>query len=625
MAVLRPDQAQLTFAAEVAAGADSEDIQWASDATADTTTFAAASTIVHAGSSSMTVTSAANFTVGDFIAIGGGNTSALSHPVAAATKPITHSEVRRLEHKEGNVIYFDRPLAMTHHLNDGQGSPVANGVHKVVKFDGTSTNHGRHIVYVPGVYETVDTPDPAPTIEPRYFLGTNSKRNFTSVYTGQRAYQGALSGNVLLNGWPLRFPIGVEVPKFATVTAVTDTTDLVVESYVGDIWVKLAATHGLNENNNDYLIVDYVASPDLNSITEIRKVKSAASSNGWVELETPLKYAHAATALVKKWNISATNYVEHHLVERTDLDSISMHLTMRDSGETALNDFDRRWVGGKVGAMTILGEEGGLVSVNWDSLLFKDMLHNQARHAGTTRYDPSTDIITDAVLASTVDIEPNMPGFALMNDISSTDISFPNTEPYYFSGGVVKLFGIAGAPTEFARIRSFAISVNNNEDQRFYIQQRYGDHKGPSEIREQRREYTMSCTVALPDTKSNTDNTIDNALTIFKELLLEGRYDQQNRKGFNISLKFTRESSAFGSNPSIDDVIYIDIPGPTAGATTLPTAGTPATVLDAVGKQGAFLRSAPHTIMTEAPFQVQCDFVFRNLSIVIRDQEPVYP
>ena len=78
------------------------------------------------------------------------------------------------------------------------------------------------------------------------------------------------------------------------------------------------------------------------------------------------------------------------------------------------------------------------------------------------------------------------------------------------------------------------------------------------------------------------------------------------------------------SNP-IDDAIYIDIPGPEVGATAFETVGTPNSPSSALGNAGAFLRSAPHTIMTEAPFQVNCDFVFRNLAVTVVDREPVYP
>ena len=625
MAVLRPDQSQLTFAAEGAAGADQDLFTVVAN---DTTGHQNISTTrADAGSTNITVADASGFPVGCHVVIGGGPTNILASPAAAAIRSIAHVEVRKVEHKEGNTLYFDRPLGFTHHSTDGQSSAVINKVGRVSTISGATSgatpagdNHPS-IIYVPGVYETVDTPDPAPTIEPRYFLGTTAKRNFTSVYTGQRTYQGALTGNVLLNGWPLRFPIGVEIPKVTGYTTGLSNSGgaLAVNSFVGDTWVKSTASsaggHGVSAG--DYLVVEYEAAPTVNSLMEVRKVRSVISSNNWIELETPLKYNHTATKELVKIDTSATNYhVTHHITERTDLDSISMHVHMRDSGETAANDFDRRWIGGKVGAMSIVGEEGGLITVNWENMVFRDMLHNQARHAGVAATGVS------AIVTEGDSVSPNMPGYAIMNDIVEGDIKFPVTEPYYFSGGSVKLFGTAGSPTEFARIRSFTLSVNNNEDQRFYINPRHGDHRGPSEIREQRREYSLSCTVALPDTQISTDNTIDNALSIFKELLLEGKYNDSDRKGFNISLKFIRKSAAFDT---IDDAIYIDIPGPEVGATAFETVGTPNSPSSALGNAGAFLRSAPHTIMTEAPFQVNCDFVFRNLAVTVVDREPVYP
>jgi len=623
MAVLRPDQVQLTFASEGAAGADQDLVTLTSAQTNSNSVLStAAGTPVLAGAISIGVASAAAFDVGDFLAIGGGSANQVSVPGAAATKSIVQTEIRRLEHKEGNTLFFDRPLGVTHHANDGSTGSGAGGqnnsVGKCISFSpGIATAIPPLIKFVPGVYETVDTPDPAPTIEPRYFLGTNSKRNFTSVYTGQRTYQGALTGTVLLNGWPLRFPIGVEIPKAFGSSSTFDGDDLEEPSYVGDTWIKTDhASVALNAG--DYIIIDFISVPNMNSITEMRKVRTVpGSSNKWIELETPLRYAHAAQADLRKWVPGTDNYVEHYIVERTDLESISMHLHMRDSGETATNDFDRRWLGGKVGGMSIIGEEGGLVTVNWDSLIFLDMLHNQPRHAGTTRY---AEGINDAEGAN---VTANMPGYAIMNDIEQADIAFPTTQPYYFSGGTVNLFGVAGTPTEFARIRSFAITINNNADQRFYISQRHGDHRGPAEIREQRREYSMSCTVALPDTEATSGTSIDSATSIFKELLLEGRYDPSNTQGFNISLKFIRGSGTLGLDK--DDAIYIDIPGPAPGQTSFETPGTPNSTSSSLGLAGAFLRSAPHTIMTEAPFQVACDFVFRNIAIMVRDREPVYP
>ena len=69
-------------------------------------------------------------------------------------------------------------------------------------------DQGKMLTWIPGVYETVDTPDPVMAIEPRYFLGTQAKRDFFTAYKGQQTYTGSLGGFVLLDGKALRFPIG---------------------------------------------------------------------------------------------------------------------------------------------------------------------------------------------------------------------------------------------------------------------------------------------------------------------------------------------------------------------------------------------------------------------------------
>ena len=125
-----------------------------------------------------------------------------------------------------------------------------------------------------------------------------------------------------------------------------------------------------------------------------------------------------------------------------------------------------------------------------------------------------------------------------------------------------------------------------------------GRHRGPSEILEQRREYTCSVTLALPDVTTN----VDSAKSIFKELLLEGDYGN-GMQGFNIELRFDR-----GAN----DSIVITIPDDGAAG---------------VGgnQQGAFINTAPHPITEANPMEVEAEILFRNLKIVVSDNIGVYP
>ena len=213
--------------------------------------------------------------------------------------------------------------------------------------------------------------------------------------------------------------------------------------------------------------------------------------------------------------------------------------------------------------------------MSWDSVNFLGMIHNQKTNSnfgsGST----------------------NVPFYSLMKTVTSSNVNLPSTDPYYFSQGEVTIFG-----QTIARIRSFSISINNNEEPRYYVSKQLGRRRGPTEIREQRREYTMSVSLALPDALSATNTS---ARTLFTELLLEGDYGS-GKAGFDISLVFTR-----GSN----DTITINVPDSTAG-----TGGN---------NQGAFIRTAPHDFGAENPFQVDADILFRNMKITVVDSEHYYP
>ena len=126
--------------------------------------------------------------------------------------------------------------------------------------------------------------------------------------------------------------------------------------------------------------------------------------------------------------------------------------------------------------------------------------------------------------------------------------------------------------------------------------------RGPSEMREGRREYTFSATVSLNDSEATTGNDIGGALELYKQLLLEGNYGSGSQ-GFNVRLEFVR-----GTN----DTMVIDLPGDATAATGL-------------AQGGVFLRGAPHDISEDATLQTSIDCVARNMKIVITDGEPVYP
>ena len=585
MAVFRSDQAQFTFAPEGAHGGYPEAATGVSDGVG--TAVINMTNGLEAGSRHITVNALDGVTAGEYIQIGN-----------AATE---ETEVRRVEYVDGSTgLTLDAPTAFFH--PDDDTIKVVLGV--------TEATTDKFISWVPGVYETVDTPDPEMAIEGRYLLGVGQKRNFFQAYKGQQTFTGSVGSFVLLNGWPLRFPIGKVnsipvggVPGAATTSINGDYTDATDANGArkGDYWINVDSAASIAVG--DLIAIGYDASPTASTNTELRRIITETSTT--IRLNYPLQFNHADnTEIHKITEGSVTNY-RHDIFETVDLDTMSWNVHMRDSGETAANDFNRRWFGGHCGSMSISADEGGLLTAGWDSVTFQDMVHNQKLY---NKYDAdaTVSVINDAAL----------PGFQFMQQISSADIGvpakagnsvtaahggFPSTEPYYFSQGSLVL-----SDRVFARVRNFSISISNAEEPRYYINnQGKGTrrHRGPSEIRDNQREYSMSATVALPDSGNATTN---DAVNLFKELILEGDYGAEgsaDMSGFKIVLTFTR-----GSNDSI--------------TFTIPDDGTAAA---GGGQQGAFIRSAAHGITGDNPLQTDVDILFRNMKIQINDSEPFYP
>jgi len=552
MAVYRSDQAQLTFGVEAAPGGYPE-IAVMSSLSGSVVTK---SGVNHAaGSSSLQLAAATGMAADVIVCIGGGVAN-------------QEQELRRVEHVIGSgtstVIYLDAPTAFYHAA--GTAVQVATGTV-------TDADADKFMTIVPGVYETIDVPDPDMTIEARYFLGTASKRNFFSAYKGQQTYSGALPGFLLLDGRPLRFPIG----KVVTTPSALQTETILINNTAGtkkgDVYVAYDGSDSANIAVDSYVNIDAGSA----TLSEVRKV--VVDTNTIMKLDYPLQFAHDNNAVIKRVNTASGLYYTHSIIETVDLDTISWHVHMRDSGEVAANDFNRRYYGGLVGAATLAADEGGMLTMSWDGINFMGMVHNQKFRGSET-----------------------VPFYGEMQSITqdgTNDIVFPTSDPYYFSQGSVKLFG-----QTIARIRNFSLSITNNEEPRYYIQQRFGKQRGPSEIREQRREYSLAVTLALPDTTTNVDTTT----TLFKELLMEGDFGGAGMQGFNIELRFDR-----GTNDYIIIRIPDDYTGTSGGA--------------AVGgnEQGAFIRTAPHAVTGDNPLQVDADILFRNLIIEVKDATHYYP
>ena len=603
MGVYRSDQAQLTFAAEFGGqGADAEMIE----ATVSGSTALLAAD-VSAGSRTITIDTIATaaLVVGDFIRIG--------TVAGTASATVNEHEVRRVEvlsgtqqvgTSPGNVItvLLDRPTAFFHANNEEVKEATAIGG------DATRNDKAKYITFIPGVYDTVDTPDPEMTIEGRRFLSTQSKRNFSVAYAGQQSLNGSLSSFILLNGWALRFPIGKVV---TTPSAIAGTVILLNgATKKGDVYISADGTNVANLAVGDYINID----DGSTTLSEVRRIIAEPAADTF-KLDYPLQFDHADDVSIDE--VSGGAYYTHVITETTDLDSMSWHVHMKDSTETATKDFNRRYVGGKVGSATISADEGGMLTMSWDDVEFLNMIHNQQNQATV-----ATNLYNGASIAA------NMPRFGLMQSIDTDDVNmgsqavgsindgsgYPSTQPYYFSQGTIKYFGV-----EFARIRNFSISISNNNEARYYMGRQGARSRGPYEIHEGARDYSLSATVVLPDADFDSTSvygTTDlqtGATELFKQLLLEGNYGGSTQAtastGMTATLQFTR-----GTN----DFIYIDIP-------TSSTAGTPTAGSNAINSQGLFINSAKHSITGENPFQIDIDAIFQGLKITIQDSVPVYP
>ena len=588
MAVFRSDQSQLTYAMETAPGGDVE----LNNGTLETSSpYYSQLTADHvAGATQLTVDGASGtLVVGDFVRIGNMNQS-----TSAGSSTAVPYEVRRVEYATSltgsGTLFLDRPLGFAHANNS-----------YVVEINAASTTQQHKIITeVPGVYESVTVPDLTPSYEPRYFLGVGQKRDWTKMYVGAQSFSGSLPGIIPLNGKPFRWSIGSvsDIPS-AIESATTDINGAVSK---GDIYVTLDGSHGYSAG--DYIC--FSTSGTAPAVTtaksvgqEIQRIAAFPSTNV-ARLEKPFRFDHVDDSAAREVSAGAT--VKHHIDESVLLDTMSWHLHMRDSGETAANDFDRRYVGGLVGSSTISADEGGMLTLGWDTVTFMDMMHNQ-QEVSQSDVNPGSEAAL-TTLYSSDSLSAGMPRYAEMADIGTGDISFPTNDPYYFSQGSVKIMG-----QEFARVRNFNISISNGEEPRYYISPRYGRHRGPTEIREGRRSYSMSCTLALPDSAASASAVGRNTATeFFKQLLMEGNYGS-GMEGFNIELTFTR-----GTSDSIQILIPADYD---SGDET--TGAEPG-----LGENGAFLTGAAHPIGGDPIMQVSAEFTFRNLKMVVTDTEKVY-
>ena len=615
MAIYRSDQASVTFAPEASPGAFIENASVSGNGGEIGSSARTLSGDHAVGAKTITLSGAA-----DAGGLGGDGTyyAIIGADLASGTTDTLHGprEIRKVVAGDGTTsLTLDHPLAFAH----PNTTPVKATAIGAAALDALTTSTGKYITWLPGVYDAVDVPDPEQAFEPYYILG-GQNRNAYAIYPGQETLAGSIGGMILLNATPLRFPLGKMVTKPADITATswkvgTDAStdgaskgDIMLSMFASGSTAALAAgTYVMfgAASHADASTFSTVSSDDFEVRQLIAASAGGSGTTGTLKLNAPLQFAHAANTAISTAASAGPFY--HTIYEKNALDSVTMNVNIMDSGETAANTWQRRYVGGKVGAMTMSAEEGGLLTVGWDTIQFLDMMHNMKNHP---------------------DIPANtfMPRYGLMQDIGPTEVGKmvydsgityvrPSAAPYYFSQGTVKMFGAdpssGSDAVTLGRIRSFSISISNNEEPRYYISNQLEGKRGPTEILEQRREYSMSATIATEDSEA----TYTDSRNVFKELLLAGDYrGTVGLRGFAIELEFSR-----GTN----DTITIRIPGENFDSNA--NAGNAGNATSQGGEQGVFIRSATHNVSDTNPVEADVDMLFRSMIINIVDSEPVYP
>jgi hypothetical protein len=582
MAIYRAEQARMSFSSEAAPGGYMEIIDTLAVQTSNPGTTALNGAHA-AGSRSLTIaggTGISYFEVGQYILI------------EAAGTAVT--ETRRIIKVGTLTLYLDYPtgfphatgIAVVEKLNT---SPVGDTYTAVVgggSPQGTTAGLGgiNFATFLPGVYETITTPDVTPEFLPQYFLRDSNTRNWSYMYRGKQSFAGSLSNILLLNGQPLKYAFG-KVATIASSLTNADTINKTGGTLVGDRLITLTSA-------TDYDVGKYIQ-VGVTTLAEVRQI--VAVSGNILTLNYPLMVAHANGAATSE--VTAGPYT-HTMQEDSKLPTMTWNVLMRDSDETADNDFIRRYVGGICNRATLSGAEGEMLRYSWDDVQFLDLVHNQTRSTGVTGDGATADIVPNSsnMLLSPLGIGSDMPYASPSSGIKYLGApTYPTTEPYYFSQGSLTFFDI-----EFARITNFSLEMSNNIEAKYYMQDS-GGKRIPSEFIEKNREYRMSVSIALPDAFSSSSNT----RSLWKELILEGNYaglgNTAALQGFNMSMVFTR-----GTNDTIT------VTSPSSNAST------------AFDSQGCFFSRATHNIDQESPLQVDGEIILRDLSLVVVDSIPVY-
>ncbi len=218
------------------------------------------------------------------------------------------------------------------------------------------------------------------------------------------------------------------------------------------------------------------------------------------------------------------------------------------------------YLGGKVNRATISAKSGEHLMLAWDEVVFRDLVHDVAI--------PTTSLNKQSCTVRT------------------PTATFPTEQPMLFSQGTISLFDLC---TDFARIRSFSLEINNNLETERYISTICSNGSTvitqiPFELVEGNREITLEIE-AVMETRE-----------YWEHLMREGADTGTcltSKAGFDFRLEFRNCACAAEK---------LVIQGP---AYTAPTVVASTRAIDSDTEQsqtcnvGAVLNSAPHVISGE--------------------------
>lgn len=303
----------------------------------------------------------------------------------------------------------------------------------------------------------------------------------------------------------------------------------------------------------DWATGDYVCIGYGSKYAEIRTITLAGTVMSFTD---PLVYNHSGSAGLTDIGTSAPSFYTHTITEDWGLSPFQISAVYTDTDNHI--SLQRRYIGAKVNRQSFRAGEGDPLRTSWDDVISRTM--EFADYAGTTI----------APWSST--------------NITRPTVSYPTTEPYYFSYGQLTFAG-----SEFARVREFNLEVSNNIEAKYYVNDDNTVGRVPYELMEGRREYRSALTVDIEDS------------AFFLDLLRQGDYSSVYT-GFQVQMVFTR-----GNNDTI---------------TFLTPPSTPAIGGDSMG---CLIRTAPHSIVDAPLVSVPLDVLCRSVQITIVDSIQSYP